>query len=555
MTVAELIVRFIERLEIDTLFGLPGAHILPVYDRLRDSRVRTILAKHEQGAAFMAGGYARASGRIGACIATAGPGVTNMITGVANAFADKQPLLIIAGEAPTHLFGKGGLQEGSGEGGSIDQVALFSSVTRYSKRIERTDYLVHVLSQAAKRLLSDRPGPVLLSLPYNIQSERVDDDLLDRVPIRLSGPGTRRRCLGIDALVESIAGAKTPAIVAGYGCIRAGAQELVARLSREWGIPVATSLKGKGVIGDGQDGGLSLGSLGVTSDGHAYRYLAEHADLILFLGAGFNERTSYLWDARLLAGKKLAQIDHDPQQLEKVFRADVAIEADLVEALEALIARLAERGVGMKSLVRYHAHVRTSNPDAALSNALPHPDFALVKGFFERLERAFPSGTQAFDDNIIFAQNFYRVGPGNRYYPNSGISSLGHAIPAAIGARLARPGPTFAILGDGGFQMCGFELMTAANYAVPLTVVLFSNATMGLIRKNQSQAYGGRFIDCDFVNPDYALLARSFGMTYHRVAEAGDLDRLFAAADLGAGFNLIEIVLDKDAFPDYVSGR
>ncbi len=149
ITVAELVVEFMQRLGIETIFGIPGAHVLPIYDRLYDSNINTVLAKHEQGAAFMAGGYARVSGHIGACMATAGPGATNLITGVANAYADKQPLLIITGEAPTYIFGKGGLQEGSGEGGSIDQVALFSSITRYAKRVERTDYLAHVLGQAA----------------------------------------------------------------------------------------------------------------------------------------------------------------------------------------------------------------------------------------------------------------------------------------------------------------------------------------------------------------------------------------------------------------------
>ncbi|MCW8830036.1 MAG: thiamine pyrophosphate-binding protein, partial [Gammaproteobacteria bacterium] len=167
--VSELIVKYMERLGIDTIFGMPGAHILPVYDSLYDSSIQSILAKHEQGAAFMAGGYNRASGRIGACITTAGPGATNLVTGIANAYADKQPVLIITGEAPTYIFGKGGLQESSGEGGSIDQSALFKGITRYNKVIERTDYLENVLNQASKILLSDSAGPVLLSFPYNIQ--------------------------------------------------------------------------------------------------------------------------------------------------------------------------------------------------------------------------------------------------------------------------------------------------------------------------------------------------------------------------------------------------
>ncbi len=180
-----------EHLGIDHIFGMPGAHILPVYDSLFDSSIKSILAKHEQGAAFMAGGYARASGKISACITTAGPGATNLITGIANAYADKQPILIITGETPTYIFGKGGLQESSGEGGTIDQDALFRSITQYNKIVERTDYLAQVLNQASKILLSSNPGPVLLSFPFNVQNELVDDSILDEIKIQ---KGVSKNC-------------------------------------------------------------------------------------------------------------------------------------------------------------------------------------------------------------------------------------------------------------------------------------------------------------------------------------------------------------------------
>ncbi|MDD4881748.1 MAG: thiamine pyrophosphate-binding protein, partial [Gallionellaceae bacterium] len=271
--VSELIVRFMARLGIETVFGIPGAHILPVYDSLYDSGIDSVLVKHEQGAAFMAGGYARASGRIGACITTAGPGATNLVTGIANAYADKLPVLIITGETSTYIFGKGGLQESSGEGGSIDQVSLFKGITRYNKIVERTDYLENVLNQAAKILLSDQPGPVLLSFPYNLQKEMVDDCILDRIEasrrIRPSISASR----SVQELTDLILAARRPVIVAGYGCIRSGAQEAVARLSETLGIPVTTSLKAKGTISEQSP--LSLGSLGVTSSGHAYKYILD----------------------------------------------------------------------------------------------------------------------------------------------------------------------------------------------------------------------------------------------------------------------------------------
>ncbi|MDD5366813.1 MAG: thiamine pyrophosphate-binding protein [Gallionellaceae bacterium] len=549
--VSELIVRFMARLGIETVFGIPGAHILPVYDSLYDSGIDSVLVKHEQGAAFMAGGYARASGRIGACITTAGPGATNLVTGIANAYADKLPVLIITGETSTYIFGKGGLQESSGEGGSIDQVSLFKGITRYNKIVERTDYLENVLNQAAKILLSDQPGPVLLSFPYNLQKEMVDDCILDRIEasrrIRPSISASR----SVQELTDLILAARRPVIVAGYGCIRSGAQEAVARLSETLGIPVTTSLKAKGTISEQSP--LSLGSLGVTSSGHAYKYILDNADLVLFLGASFNERTSYVWDKTLLAGKRIAQIDSDFEQLEKVFKADLAINGDIREVLGGVLARLDGRDAD--ACARVGGEIGQSKAAVTSDYAIFQSGFSLVEQFFQALERHFPADTAVFDDNIIFAQNFYNVAAGNRYYPNSGVSSLGHAIPAAIGARLAEARTTFAILGDGGFQMCGFELMTAVNYGIPLNVVVFNNGTMGLIRKNQHQHYHKRYIGCDFVNPDFGLLAQSFGIQYQRVEQAGDIDELFARHDLTGAINLIEIVIDKDLFPNYSSRR
>ena len=224
VTVSELLVRYLERLGVEVIFGMPGAHVLPIYDRLYDARIRTVLVKHEQGAAFMAGGYARVSHRVAACIATAGPGATNLVTGIANAHAERQPVLAITGETPTYIFGKGGLQESSGEGGAIDQAALFASITRYRKLIERTDYLGQVLNQATRALLGPEPGPVLLSIPYNVQKEKVAESVLDGVHLPRVAPARSMADDPVPALAALLRGADCPVMVAGYGCIRAGAR-------------------------------------------------------------------------------------------------------------------------------------------------------------------------------------------------------------------------------------------------------------------------------------------------------------------------------------------
>ena len=560
IAVSELIVQFMERLGIEHVFGMPGAHILPIYDSLYHSGISSVLAKHEQGASFMAGGYCRASGKISACITTAGPGATNLVTGIANAYVDQQPILIITGETSTHIFGKGGLQESSGEGGSLDQNALFKSITKYNKLIERTDYLGSVLNRTAKILLADNSGPVLLSFPFNVQQELVDDAILEQIKTEKTilhntlAITDDTNCAAADKIIQLLEEASAPVIVAGYGCIAAGAREQVTELSDLMNIPVTSSLKGKGVISE--QSALSLGSLGVTSYSKAYNYILSKSDLVIFLGAGFNERTSYVWNDELLKDKKIIQVDNNIEQLEKVFKADVAVLDDLRSVLNSLLKQLKEQSVaGKKFEALLEEPIAGDNKILQRDFSDLRARFPLVEAFFVELENHFPENIMIFDDNIIFAQNFFHVSAQNCYYPNSGISSLGQAIPAAIGARFAKQKPVFAIIGDGGFQMCCMEIMTAVNYQLPMTIVLFNNSTMGLIRKNQFQQYDKRYINCDFINPDYEYLSKSFGMKHYKVNCKADLQGLLSALDYKKAINLIEIMIDKDVFPDYNSRR
>ncbi len=560
--VSELIVKYMEDLGINTIFGMPGAHILPVYDSLYDSSIQSVLAKHEQGAAFMACGYARASGKISACITTAGPGATNLVTGIANAYADKQPILIITGETPTYIFGKGGLQESSGEGGSVNQCALFDSITRYKRVIERTDYLENVLNQTSKILLSDNSGPVLLSLPFNVLKEMVEPGILDNIITHNKVPATYLNDSSpnmqpnqqIGHFVDLLRDSKKPVFVSGYGCIKSGAQSLVTELSQSLNIPVTSSLKGKGTINEGSK--LSLGSLGVTSSGYAYDYIVNKSDLVIVLGASFNERTSYLWNNKLLGDKNVIQVDINETQLNKVYQADLTIHADIKHTLSSVMQQVAKLSLNKKQLENIHDYKKNYEDKANRDgNSIFQAEFSLIKAFFEKMNTFFPEGISVFDDNIIFAQNLLQVSPKNRFYPNAGISSLGHAIPAAIGAQFAEQTTMFAIIGDGGFQMCCMEIMTAINYQIPLNIILFNNSSMGLIRKNQVQSYDNRFIDCDFINPDYSKLAESFGINHIKIEAEQDLDPLFNNTDFTAAINLIEIIIDKNAFPNYSSRR
>ena len=552
IAVSEFIVKFLEKLNIDTIFGIPGAHVLPIYDHLYDSKIQTILSKHEQGAAFMAGGYNRVSGKIGACVATAGPGATNLITGIANAYADSQPVIAITGEAPTYIFGKGGLQESSGAGGAINQTMLFQGIVGYHKLVERTDYLVSVLKHAVRILCSDKPKPVVISIPYNIQQELIEEELLNEISTTVSLNISYQANLNteLEQAAQLIDDAKAPVIIAGYGCILAEMHSQINLFSSKYNIPVITTLKAKGVVDELSP--LAIGSLGVTSDDVAYQYITEHADLLIFLGASFNERTSYVWQDKLTKNKKIIQVDIDSYQLDKVFYANISVQADIKLFVSDLLTTCNNLSVSAKTAVKQL--VANKSIDSKIFNY----KFDLVKFLFNYLQEYNQSKLTIFDDNIVFAQNFLAIKPPNCYHPNSGISSLGHAIPAAIGAALdtdQERRALFAILGDGGFQMCCMEIMTAVNYKLDINILLFNNRAMGLIRKNQHQHYQQRFIGCDFINPDFELFAQSCDIEYHKITENSDCDTLFEQTDFTTGIRLIEVMLDRDAYPNYSSNR
>ncbi|MDA8431595.1 MAG: thiamine pyrophosphate-binding protein, partial [Nitrospiraceae bacterium] len=502
--VSSFIVRYLERLGVEHVFGIPGAHILPVFDALYDSPVHSVLTKHEQGASFMAGGYARQSGKVGVCIATAGPGATNLVTGLANAYMDHLPVLAITGETPTYSFGKGALQESSGEGACIDQSDIFRGITRYNTIVQRTDYLLNVLRTATGILTSKNPGPVLLSFPYNILKETVDEGLLDQIHFENGRLTTAEDTIPAGEILSFVRSAARPVILAGHGSVLSGAGDEIAQFCERTGTPVATSLKARGILPESSD--LSLGVLGITSKEVAFRYISEKADLVIVAGASFGERTSYNWNNKLLEGKKIVQIDSDEAQLNKVFTADFAIHGDVKRFFAIMNRALAGEPIGRKETdsasefkVRYHNHDIKDN------------EFILVSRFLSNLNRRAGGEALIFDDNIIYMQRFFSIAGSGSYFPNSGISSLGHAIPAAIGARFASGRPVIALLGDGGFQMCCMEIMTAVNYGIPLTVVMLNNSSLGLVRKNQFYNYNGRFIASEFVNPDYRKLAGSFG--------------------------------------------
>lgn len=546
--VSEFIIRYLEKLGTEYAFGIPGAHILPVFDALYDSKIKPVLTKHEQGAAFMAGGYARYSGKIGVCMATAGPGATNLVTGLANAYMDRLPVLAITGETPTYSFGKGALQESSGQGHSINQNYIFRGITTYHTIVQRTDYIFKIFKSLTNILFSKNPGPVLLSFPYNVLNETIEESILDDIRLSSSYPQEGKNNLPSREIMQMLTTARHPVIIAGHGCILSKSEDMISEFCSKTKIPIATTLKARGIMPESSD--LSLGVLGITSHELAYRYITEKSDLIIFTGASFGERTSYNWDKKLVKGKRLLQIDNNKKQLNKVFHADLSLCCD-VRAFFNTINKVLDADDFKPKDFSAVSHYKARYAD----NDVNDNEFQLIGYFLQNLNRRLHDTGAIFDDNIIYMQRFCDISDSRFYFPNSGLSSLGHALPASIGAKFSTEKPVVAILGDGGFQMCCAEIMTAVNYDVPITIVLLNNSTLGLVRKNQFYNYKGRFIASEFMNPDYRKLADSFNITYYRVESPSDADTVFQTISFDKQINLIDIILDKDEFPKYSSGR
>jgi len=351
-----------------------------------------------------------------------------------------------------------------------------------------------------------------------------------------------------DNIVSLVNNSVHPVVVAGFGAIAADAEEAISNFCIHTNIPIATTLKARGILPETSP--LSLGVLGITSNELAFKYITEKADLLIIAGASFGERTSYNWNDELIQGKKIIQIDTNEEHLNKVFTADIALNTDVEKVFSFLSINAGTQIISPKDPKEViHYKSKYLNQDTRDN------EFLLVSHFLNMLNDHFKGDVAVFDDNIIYMQRFCPVLKSRSYFPNSGISSLGHAVPAAIGAKFSTEKPVIALLGDGGFQMCCMEIMTAVNYNIPLTIILLNNASLGLVRKNQLYNYAGRFIASEFINPDYGKLAESFNIAYFRVASPADAESIFKTADFGNEINLVELILDKDEFPKYSSGR
>jgi acetolactate synthase-1/2/3 large subunit len=515
------LLRSLEHEGVDIVFGVPGGAILPAYDPLVDSPIRHILARHEQGAGHMAEGFAQASGRVGVVMATSGPGATNLITPLQNALMDSTPLVAITGQVPTTAIGSDAFQEAYTTG-------LAMHCTKHSYLVTDADEIPDIIHQAFHIASTGRPGPVLVDLPKDILNQRTSWH--EPVNTKLPGykPTTKGHPIQIRAAIDLIEAAERPVLYVGGGVIKAGASAELLAFAEAANAPVVTTLMARGSFPD--DHHLALGMPGMHGL-YTSTTAIQKSDVLVSLGARFDDRVTGNPDA-FAPNAKIIHVDVDPAEIGKVRKADVPIVGDARWVLQHLLEELTSRRDPAQAPDRapWLAQLAAWKESHPLSYE-QEPDGPIkVQHFIERLHAA--TGGQAVvaagvGQHQMWASQFWGFTEPRSWVNSGGLGTMGFAVPAAIGAKAARPDDlVYGLDGDGCFQMTCQELITASTEKIPVKIAVFNNGGYGMVKQWQNLFYGGRLsaVDLTTHTPDYPMLAEAMGCVGLRVDHPSEID-------------------------------
>lgn len=498
---------------VEVVFGIPGGVMIPIYDALYGrTDLRNILMRHEQGAAHAADGYARATGKVGVCFATSGPGATNLVTGLATAHMDSIPVLAVTGQVRTTALGKDAFQE-------ADITGITLPVTKHNFLLKDVADLPRVVAEALHIASTGRPGPVLIDIPMDVSIAETDYQPVTDVRIRSYSPERHIDDAAIDQAAEMIAKAERPVIYAGGGVIASGASEELTALSEKTHILVATTLLGKGAIPETHP--HSLGMLGMHGTAYA-NYAVHECDLLIAVGARFDDRVTGKL-AAFAQSASVIHIDIDPAEMGKTVKVDAAIVGDCKEILRRLVERIPEcqETEWNKRIMQWREQFALTCP--ADENNLP-PQCVI-----DRIWNITQGDAILVTDvgqHQMFAALFYKVTRPRGFLSSGGLGTMGYGFPAAIGAQIGCPDSVvIAVCGDGGFQMTLQELAPAVEHRLPVKIMLMNNGYLGMVRQWQELFWSGRYSGVDIsVQPDFKMLAEAYGAVGIRVERMSDVD-------------------------------
>ncbi|HET6673067.1 MAG TPA: acetolactate synthase large subunit [Agromyces sp.] len=543
MTGAEAVVRSLEMLGITDVFGLPGGAILPVYDPLLDSRkLRHILVRHEQGAGHAAEGYASSSGKLGVAIATSGPGATNLVTAIADAHMDSVPILAITGQVFSNLMGTDAFQE-------ADIVGITMPVTKHSFLVKRAEEIPATIAAAYHIATTGRPGPVLVDITKDAQQATFSFRWPPKVELPGYRPITKAHGKQVAAAAQLLAEAKRPVLYVGGGIIRSGASDELVDLAEATNTPVVTTLMARGAFPDSHR--QHLGMPGMHGTVPAVIALQE-ADLLVSLGARFDDRVTGK-SALFAPNAKIVHVDIDPAEISKIRTADVPIVGDLKDVLVDLLAAYGEVTAAAKpDLEEWWATLDGLRAEFPLGFTKPSDGLLAPQYVIQRIgELTGPEGVYAagVGQHQMWAAQFIKYERPNSWLNSGGAGTMGYAVPAAMGAKVAEPHRTvWAIDGDGCFQMTNQELATCTLNEIPIKVAIINNSSLGMVRQWQTLFYDGRYSNTDLNTghdsvrvPDFVALAEAYGALGIRVTKEEEVD---AAIKLALETNDRPVVID-----------
>ncbi|TMQ13351.1 MAG: biosynthetic-type acetolactate synthase large subunit [Deltaproteobacteria bacterium] len=535
-TGAQILWEALRREGVEVVFGYPGGAIMPAYDALLDSPIRHVLVRHEQGAAHMADGYARASGKVGVAVATSGPGATNLVTGIATAMLDSVPIVCITGQVPSHVIGTDAFQE-------TDITGVTLPITKHNYLVTRADQIAPTIREAFYVARSGRPGPVLVDITKDAQQRSAHVQWRDE-PVSLPGyrPEHRARSDDLARAARMIDAAKRPVILAGHGIVKAGASALLGDFVERTGIPVAATLLGLG--GFPASHPLALGMMGMHGEAWVNQAIQE-ADLLVALGMRFDDRVTGN-PATYAPGAKKIHCELDPAEINKNVRVDVALVGDVGHTLRALLPLVApaeRRG--------WLDHIHALKGDSAVRDIqhLPHHGRLFAAHVLHDLWRITEGKALVVTDvgqHQMWEAQYYKHDHPRKLITSGGLGTMGFALPAAIGARFAVPDEIWVIAGDGGFQMTACELATAAQEGIKLHIAIINNGYLGMVRQWQEFFYDGRYSATPLRSPDFVKLAEAHGLTGLRVTRREDIEGAVAAARRSPGTVVIDFRVEQE---------
>ncbi|WP_300719388.1 biosynthetic-type acetolactate synthase large subunit [uncultured Desulfovibrio sp.] len=542
LTGAQILLESLKKEGVDVLFGYPGGAVIDIYDELpRHPELKHVLVRHEQGAVHAADGYARASGKVGCCLVTSGPGATNTVTGIATAYCDSIPLVVFTGQVPTQLIGNDAFQE-------VDIVGITRPCTKHNFLVKDVRNLAKIIRQAFYLARSGRPGPVLVDLPKDVMQARTEFVWPEDIFMRSYNPTYKPNLNQLRRTAEELSRARKPIILAGGGVILADASDVLCELAHELDIPVATTLMGLGAFP--ANGDLWLGMVGMHGT-YAANMSINHADLLVCVGARFDDRvTGRLRD--FASHARIVHIDIDPTSIRKNVEVDVPVVGDCRLALEGIL-EICRAKMGDTDWSGLHADwLRTvhewkaNHPLAYTKNGHIKPQ-QVIETMYAITKGDAIIATEV-GQNQMWAAQFYTFTKPRTLLTSGGLGTMGYGFPAAIGAQFAFPDKlVINVAGDGSIQMNIQELATVVQNRIPVKVVILNNGHLGMVRQWQELFYNRNYSHTNMeAQPDFVKLAEAYGAEGYRISKPEELEDVLRKALTSPNPAFVDVMVERE---------